>query len=430
VKRRRFIGLAAAGATCGGALTTAACSAKTGVKSVTLTMVAADYSAPGSGSSTQGYWDALARDFHRRHPDTVVDVTVHGWKDVDAKVAELVKAGRPPDIAQIGSYAGYAARGRLYRADELLSIPVQAGFLSAFAHAGTLKRVRYGMPFAASTRQLFYNKTLFAEADLDPDAPPRTWDELADAASRLKAAGVKTPYGLPLGPEEAPAEALLWMLSGGGSYTDRKSGAYDIDSAANLRTFNWLRENLVSRSLTNSDPAHTDRQDVFDAFARGEVAMLNGHPALMEQADRGGVKYGTAAMPGIEGPSVRTLGVADWVIAFKKKGRRQQTGAFLDFVFSEKNHYAFADRYDLLPVTVSANQRLSGDPAHKSLRPFQDRLEGAEFYPMGKLSWSQVSADVRRTIGKVVEPDSVPEDVLGGIQSRAVAEESAARRRL
>ena len=72
---------------------------------------------------------------------------------------------------------------------------------------------------------------------------------------------MKIPYGLPLGPEEAQAEALMWMLSGGGGYTDRV-GNYTIDSPANVRTFNWLRDKLVARGLTEPHTRHrTDRQD-------------------------------------------------------------------------------------------------------------------------------------------------------------------------
>lgn len=429
MERRRFLGLAAAtGAAAGGVFTAAGCGTGTGTQSAALKVVAADYGEPGRGDSSQGYWDSLVRAFQKKHPGLAVDVEVHGWKDVDRKVAAMVEAGRPPDIAQIGAYADFAAKGMLYRAGELLSIPVQADFLPPLSEAGEVRRVQYGMPFVASTRLLFVNRTLFARAGLDPGSPPRTWQQLARAARRLKAAGVKIPYGLPLGPEEAPAEALIWMLSGGGAYTD-KVGNYTIDAAANIKTFNWLRDELVRPKLTNDDPAGTDRRKLFDAFARGEVGMLNGHPTLLRQARRGAVKFATAAPPGPEGPSGSTLGVADWVMAFKKNGRRQEAGRFLDFLFDQKNHYAFADSYDLLPVTTSANEKMREGSQHKAMRRFQDELATAEFYPVGKVSWAKVSRDVKRNIGKAVTGDTDPVDVLGAIQRRAEAQDSAARAR-
>ncbi|WP_346777229.1 extracellular solute-binding protein [Streptomyces sp. HNM0575] len=424
MERRRFLGLTAATGAAAGGVLTAGCGADTGTQSAALKVVAADYGAPGRGDGSQRYWDDLVRRFRRRHPGLDVDVEVFSWKDVDRKVAAMVDAGRPPDIAQIGAYADFAAAGKLYSAGEVLSIPVQADFLSALAEAGEVRRVQYGMPFVASTRLLFYNKTLFEKAGLDPDTPPRTWHQLARAAARLNAAGVKIPYGLPLGPEEAPAEALMWMLSGGGAYTD-KVGNYTIDAAANIKTFDWLRENLVGPKLTNPDPGGTDRRDLFAAFTRGDVGMLNGHPTLLRETRRRGLKYGTAVPPGANGPSGATLGVADWVMAFKQNGRREDVGRFLDFVFSEENHYEFADRYDLLPVTTSANDRMRERPAHKPLRRFQQELLSAEFYPVGKVSWAKVSGDIKRSIGKAVGPHGDPAKVLGGIQRRAEAQDTA-----
>ena len=41
----------------------------------------------------------------------------------------MVDAGDAPDMAQIGAYADYAAKGQLYRADDLLSIRTQADFV-------------------------------------------------------------------------------------------------------------------------------------------------------------------------------------------------------------------------------------------------------------------------------------------------------------
>ena len=140
--------------------------------------------------------------------------------------------------------------------------------------------------------------------------------------------------------------------------------------------------------------------------------MLNGHPTLMKQVRRSGVKYGTSVPPGADGPSGSTLGVADWVMAFKKNGRREEAGLFLDFVFGEKNHYRFADRYDLLPVTTSANERMHQGKEHKPMWRFQDELATAEFYPVGKVSWAKVSEDIKRSIGKAVAPGTDPVDVL------------------
>lgn len=43
----------------------------------------------------------------------------------------------------------------------------------------------YGIPFETDVRVLFWNKQLFREAGLDPEAPPKTWDDLWAYADKL-----------------------------------------------------------------------------------------------------------------------------------------------------------------------------------------------------------------------------------------------------
>ncbi|MFF0477212.1 extracellular solute-binding protein [Streptomyces sp. NPDC004284] len=422
VERRRFLGLTAAAAALGLATTVTGCGSLGGdAGDVTLKLVAADYDLTG-GDTTKKYWADLVAAFEAKHPGVKVEVEVVSWDDVDRKVAEMVKAGQAPDIAQIGAYADYAADGQLYAADELLSIPVQANFLGPLVEAGEYKRTQYGMPFVASTRPLFYNKALFEKAGAKP---PTTWDELAEAAEKLKAKGVPTPFALPLGPEEAQAEALMWLLSGGGGWTDT-ADRYAVDSEANIRTFEWLRTRLVGKGLTGPvAPGRLNRKAAFASFANGEVGMLNGHPSLLKEAAKKGVEVGQVTLPGVDGPSKTSMGVADWIMGFKQNGHRKEIGDFLNFLFSDENVLKFAGDNDLLPVTVTAEVRMESDPEHANLQVFLKVLPEAQLPPVGKTSWAQVSGNIKQNIGKAVAPGGRPSEVLGRIGRAATAAESA-----
>ncbi|MEU6366380.1 extracellular solute-binding protein [Streptomyces sp. NPDC046931] len=399
----------------------AGCSGSPGSGDVTLRLVAADYG-DSSADSSKKYWDALVRDFRAEHSGIKVEVSVYSWNDVDRKVKEMVAAGHAPDMAQIGAYADHAAAGRLYQADEVLSIPVQADFASELSNAGKVNRTQYGMPFAASTRLLFYNKTLFSQAGIQP---PTTWNDLAADAQALKVKGVKFPFALPLGPEEAQAETMQWLLSGGDGYLDG-FGSYDLDSAQNVGTFTWLKDELVGKGLTGPvAPGRLNRADAFAAFTRGEVGMLNGHPSLMKAARAKGVNFGMVPMPGVGGRAKSTMGVADWMMAFKQNGHKDQIREFLDYVYDEKNVLDFSRRYDLLPVTNSAQETMAASPRDAALEPFLEQLPSSELYPVGKTSWAGVSADIKKQIGKAVGPGGNPEAILGRLQRAAVTADSA-----
>ncbi|MEU5794922.1 extracellular solute-binding protein [Streptomyces sp. NPDC047813] len=403
----------------------------TGSSDVTLRLVAADYG-DSAGSSSQKYWDSLVKEYEKTHPHVKVQVSVYSWNDVDRKVKEMVDAGHAPDLAQIGAYADYAAAGKLYAASDLLSIRTQADFLSQLSDAGQWSHTQYGIPFAASTRVLFYNKTLFASAGIT--TPPTSWDDLAADAKALKAKGVKYPFALPLGPEEAQAETMQWLLSGGdgGSggtgYTD-DIGTYTIDSEQNVRTFSWLKDDLVAKGLTGPvAPGRLNRAQAFAAFADGQVGMVDGHPTLIQQAEAKGVKFGMVPTPSRTGRARSSMGVSDWMMAFKQNGHADQIGDFLNYVYSEKNVLDFSRAYGLLPVTTSASNAMSASDAapDKALHPFLDQLATSELYPVGKTSWARVSAAVKQNIGQAVAPGGDPAGVLTRLQATATAADSAA----
>ncbi|WP_345650192.1 extracellular solute-binding protein [Streptomyces tremellae] len=394
----------------------AGCSGTTGSGDVTLKLVAADYgNSPETSSSV--YWKKLASEFERTHPGITVDVDVRSWKTVDADVAALVKKGQAPDMAQVGSFADYAEAGKLYSADQVLSVPVQSGFVAQLAAAGKVDQTQYGLPFVASTRLLFYNRKLFDEAGI---SAPKDWDDIRSDAEALKAEGVPVPFALPLGTEESQAETMMWLLSGGGGYTNSTDDSYSIDSDENVKTFEWLQKNLVGKGLTGPvKPGELDRADAFKQFTEGKVGMLNGHPTLMNSARKAHVDFGMVPMPGKDGDVKSSMGVADWMMAFKQNGHAQQIGEFLDYVYNDKNVMDFVKQYDLLPVTYSANTLMAQDTAHNDLREFQKTLDNAELYPFGKSSWSQVSDEIKKNIGKAVEPGADPRQILTRISKDA-----------
>lgn len=386
----------------------------------TLRLIAAEYG-DNPGNSSKAYWDKVTADFTAAHPDIKVEVQLLPWADIDREVSRMVKAGKAPDMALMGSYSDFAAQGKLYSAEELLSITAEANFLQPLAEAGTVGNTLYGLPFVASSRLLFYNETLFKQAGIT--SAPKTWTDLKTAAKALKDKGVKFPYALPLGPEEAHAEAMIWELSNGGGYAD-SSGNYSLASDQNIATFRWLKDQLVAPGLTGPvPPSRLNRADAFAAFLRGEVGMLNGYPSLSHEARAKGISVGTVAMPVSDtlgaGETPPTVGVADWMTAFKQNGKRAEIGAFLDFVYSDKNLSDFAGRYHLLPSTVTACRTPAGGGIDKNDEQFLTALRGAQLYPVNDPSWVTVSDTIKRGIGRAVEPNGDPKAVLEEIATKA-----------
>lgn len=400
------LGLTAGLSGCGG-------DADAEARTVSLTVVATNYG-DSVRKNSEGYWDRVALAFGAAHPGIDVDVRVYGPDEVEEKVAELVERGEAPDIVQTDSYSEYAARDLLYSADEVLSVQAQASFVRSLANAGEMDRAQYGLPFTASTRLLYYNKDLFAQAGLKP---PQTWDQLQSTARVLKAQGVKYPIAVPLGPEEAEAETLMWLLAGDGGYTD-STNRYDIASPANVATLTWLKENLVGEGLTGPvPPGELNRGEAVDAFLTGDAAMVNAPLSLVRQiADSSdSVPYGAVPLPSRDGEETPTMGTADWVFAFRNDDHRAAIGEFLDFLYTDKYVTEQAAQYELLPVTTSAADAMRADKDHRALWSGLDTLQNLRLYPVAETNWSEVAAAVRERIGGAVTPEGNPRKVLESI---------------
>ena len=193
------------------------------------------------------------------------------------------------------------------------------------------------MPFVASTRLLFYNKKLFDEANL---SAPKTWDDIKADAVALKQQGVDHPVRAAARPRRGAGRDDDVAAERRGRLHRRRDGSYDIDSTQNIDTFKWLQKNLVGEGLTGPvAPEKLDRTAAFKAFTAGKVGMLNGHPTLMHDAEKAGIKVGMVPMPGKNGPTKASMGVADWIMGFKQNKHAAEIGKFLDFVYRTRTSW-------------------------------------------------------------------------------------------
>ncbi|MFE6892658.1 extracellular solute-binding protein [Streptomyces sp. NPDC057694] len=409
MRRRRFL-LQTAGLSGAGALAMSGCGSDgdSGGDATTLDVLLAGYDGT-VGTSIEKRWNAAVRAFQKKHPAIRVKVERVPFLKLDATLARRVKDGRAPDISEGNFFAPYAEEGRLYSADQLFAVPVQANFIGSFADAGKIDTIQYGIPTQASAPRLFYNTALFQQAGLT--RAPASWAELRSCAQALRRIGVATPYALTFGPEAAEDELLAWLLAGDGGYASLSG--YDFAATENVATLTWLRDKLVVPGLAGADPARLTRTQAYAQFLQGRAGMLLAHPVLLSAAGRAGVKYATAPFPKRDGDGVAPpVGLNDWLMAFKANGRLSAAKTFLTFLFTSPAARTYGSDTGTLPATVSDSEELEEDSAQRALWPFVHQLPDAEFHPVGLRSWSTVRGAVRRGIGRAVAPGGSPSDVL------------------
>jgi multiple sugar transport system substrate-binding protein len=379
--------------------------------SKSITVVIADY----SKDHTKPFWQALSEQYTKQ-TNVKVDLRIVDWNSIDQQVTTMIQANQPPDVLNLNSFSSYAKDKLLYAAEDVLSPKTKDDFIEAFARGGQYQGRLYGFPILSSARAFFYNKALFAKAGIA--APPKTWDELVAAARKIHALGDGTiGYALPLGPEEAQAEWSIWMWNGGG---DWKSGdQWTINSDQNVKTLQFLADLANRHKVTQVNPGKTNRTDgAFQLFKDGKVGMVMGFSPLARQLDaEKKIEYGVTSMPTAIGTPV-TLGVEDYLMAFRKKDNQDSVRKFLDLYYEPGNITRWITAEGFLPVTRAGLAQMSSDA---KLKPYLDALPNARLVPTTDPAWDKVKLDVQQNIGRAVQPGGNPKQVLDELQKNAVA---------
>ncbi len=141
--------------------------------------------------------EKVAADFNASQGKYQVNATFKGsYPETMVAAIAAFRAGNAPHIVQmfeVGTATMMAARGAIKPVYELsretgvaLDPKHYVGGVRAYYSTSDGRLV--SMPFNSSTPVTWYNKDAFRKAGLDPEKPPRTWEETWAAAKKIVAA--------------------------------------------------------------------------------------------------------------------------------------------------------------------------------------------------------------------------------------------------
>jgi multiple sugar transport system substrate-binding protein len=373
-----------------------------------------DLLVPSYSDATQGLWEDVIAGFEKENPDVKVNLQVESWDNLESVIATKIQGGDAPDIYNGGPFAGFADDELLYPVEDVTSDETYADFQPTFLGNAQVGDTAYGLPWIASARALFVNDALLEEAGAEV---PATWDELLESAKQVsELGGGVAGYGMPLGSEEAQAEAAVWAWGGGGSFGDAE--AITVDTTENLEGAEYIKK-MIDEGATQADAGATDRSPLFDIFVQGKIGMQVGLPPSVGQieSDNPDLEYSIHPIPTKDG-SPFTLGVADHLMAFQNDGDKQEAiTSFFDYLYSSDVYVPWVQAEGFLPTTVSGSEALADEEA---LAPFLEVLPDAQFYPSTNPDWAAADSAFKALFGQL-DSDKSAKDVLAEIQAQVDA---------
>ena len=331
-------------------------------------------SSGGGGAQTIQIWEGytaveakafshLVAEYEAQHPGQKVSPLFVNNDNTLQKVLTAVRGGSPPDIAYLyGSWAPNVAQiPQVVNLTQVVKRPgVNWGdFWTGERAVATVNGKVIGIPAVVDNLAVVYNKTLFAQAGLQPPGPDWTWQEFVADAKKLTNPAIKqfgTAYVTP-GTEDTVWhwEPLLWEAGGQLLTPDNKKAAFD--SPAGLASLNTLRTMAVTDKSMYLDPSDSAYANLFNS---GKIGMLVTGPWDLSAFPN--VKYGVQVMPaypGTSGGHQTISGPDNWVIFNNGPARTAAAEQFVLWLTAATQDKYFAVQTGDLPIRQSVGQDAS-----------------------------------------------------------------------
>lgn len=281
--------------------------------------------------------DGYVAEFEATHPDINVDAVYAGnYIDTTNRALTAARNGTPPAVAVLLATDIFTLIDNdvVEPLDRFIKTDADQawvnGFMPAFLASAKVDGHLWAAPFQRSTAIEFYNKDAFRKAGLDPEHPPRTWDELVEMGKKLTvkdADGKVTQYAIGIPGSSGAAQWLFGALAAqnGGRLMsdDGKTTSFNDPKVVEALQF-WV--DLSSKYGIHPDGIQqwsTTPQD----FLEGRIAMAwtttGNLTNLMKNAK---FDIGTAPFPG-NPVAASVLGGGNFYI-FKDVSEEEQAAAF------------------------------------------------------------------------------------------------------
>ena len=222
------------------------------------------------------YEEAVAK-FEAENPGYKIELQSDSWGDWEQKYKTMFASGNPADIFIVNNpdFPIFANSGNLLD----MGAHAEAGYFDTFFPGVQAMYQWHGKNMAAAfttdCRILWYNKAIFTEAGLDPEAPPTTWAELNAYANTITEKTGKYGFGMDLGLKEFPLQAAF-CASPGSIITVAEDGT--ITPNVNTPEYKAYLQLLVDMKPSyEPDYATLNHHDVANLFVEGQIGMIVGN---------------------------------------------------------------------------------------------------------------------------------------------------------
>ncbi|HEX2020884.1 MAG TPA: sn-glycerol-3-phosphate ABC transporter substrate-binding protein UgpB [Aurantimonas sp.] len=315
--------------------------------------------------------DTLAKEFNDSQDAYQIQPVFKGTypETLNAGIAAF-RAQQPPAIIQVfdvGTGVMMGAEGAVmpvadvleaggYEFDKSNYLP---GIVAYYSRPdGTM----LSFPYNSSSPILYYNKDIFAEAGLDADNPPKTWQEVFDAARQIKESGAaECGY---------TSTWLTWIhLENFAAWNDVPYGTQenglagtDVELQLNAPIYVEHFQEIADLAKDGVFRYGGRTSEAKQLFLSGECGILTESSGGLGDVVKSGLNYGIGQLPydaNAEGAPQNTIpgGASLWVFGGKSDEEVKGIAEFFNFLSQPEIQARLHQVSGYLPVTMEAYEQ-------------------------------------------------------------------------
>ena len=222
-----------------------------------------------------------------------ITIDMDSTSEFNDKIVTALAADAAPALILTNAASKYDFEGKVVCMDDIWdkTSMKKEDFVSSYLDSLSTEDGLYGIPFQISSYVLYWNKDLFAAAGLDPETPPKTYDEYTEFAAKLTDPD-KHVYGSGLSYTNVGADACVMQMFGGLHVTMNDEGKWQANFANNQGYIDFVKW-IKYQFEMGYNPVESDLDTMFIA---GQLGMYITGAWLMADLNVYGTNYGVTTL--------------------------------------------------------------------------------------------------------------------------------------
>ncbi len=326
----------------------------------------------GTEPERKAYWEQAVAAFLGANPDIEIEYQECGYgDDFETKLNTGFASGTAPDIINftMASMGTRVPLGQYACLDEYVADwDGKDDFMENALTLGSVGDSIYGIAIFPDPRILIYNKELFAEAGLDPDAPPSTWEELLECHRQLVRKDgenvVQTGFGIPTSGTNMQHYLSVFIEENGvKNLVDEENDTVLCNTPEAIEAAEFLKE-IADAGIIRWDSNNSDQ----NPFASGLAAMTLGNMTDFHNWNQGAVAGKIAMASPLTHKRQATFCGMGFMFMSGETPHKQEVWRFIEFVSSPEEMWRRYEELGVTPMRESLRERyVAEDPESNAI---------------------------------------------------------------